>query len=207
MISPTRPRSPTRTTSNIFAPSSPSAMTTGPLTLETTPMDPTRLAGHRQRDAEHALREGADALDLVLPGGGRYEDDERLQRRLRVHPLAFGERPGDRLARDDEAELAGFDDPAELGLRRRGGHFDDVLEPDQPKADGELALPKDHGTTGVRDVLRHGVPGGVYRYLTATVSERSTRLGAHRRGTRRPLRGRAARPTCRSSGGRGPRRP
>src|SRR5580658_2514366 len=112
MISPTRPRSPTRTTSNIFAPGNPSAMTTGPETRATTPMNSSLR--HGQRHAEHALREHPEALDLVLPAGGRHEDDERGERRLGRRALRVGERLPHRLAGDDEAELPRRHDFLEL---------------------------------------------------------------------------------------------
>src|ERR1700691_4429738 len=118
MTSPTRPRSPTRTTSNIFAPSSPSAITTGPLTLPMTPME-LLLPWHGQGHAEHPLREEAQAFDLVLPARRRYEDHERTEGRLRVRAPALGESLRDGLARDDEAELVRLDDPTELGRRVR----------------------------------------------------------------------------------------
>src|SRR5271170_3033061 len=165
MTSPTRPRSPTRTTSNIFAPTSPSAMTTGPLTLAMTPME-LLLPRNGQGHAEHSLRQQAEALDLVLPVRGRHEDDERTERRFRVLPLALGQGLGDGLARNHEAELVGIDDPTELGRRRRRSDLEDVLEADQSESDGELSLAQHDSTTGVDPTIGHGDPGGELAYLT-----------------------------------------
>src|SRR5208282_3675932 len=168
MISPTRPRVPTRTTSYIFASSSPSAMTTGPETRPTLPVIVPSLGRKGQRDAQDPLRERPDALDVELARGRRDEHDERTEGRVGLGPLVLGESRTDRLARDHEVEPVVPHRLLELAHVRFGGDLDHVREADQAEPDRELTLAQNDRTTRLLRGIGHGALGGVPAYLRAT---------------------------------------
>src|ERR1700674_1914558 len=141
MSSPTSPSSPTRTASNIFAPSSPFAMPTGPVTLSTTPL--LISTGHLDVHAEHPLRKLREGLLCHLGLRRWHEDDQRDDGRLQLVHRGRGKALARLVPHDYQVVFARIEKLHHRLLCLRPAHRKGVFDAQKAISENELLLP-DH---------------------------------------------------------------